>query len=205
MNYTKTLIAEPQSFQVWVPTKSKISNALKRRLGRPNKFGTTSVCKFSTVMCQNSAQRCAEFGTSAWEGVRHSGWKFSILGITHSMAFSITESSMAAVWMQCPHLCQSTKGISSISTPSFHPDLISNMFFFMPKFLHSHTLLTCFHQNKYPLNVNMLNASQCTMRCLFLSDITRVTRFIFWKQDLSSQMLRTCCFRDITQRQRTVG
>ena len=31
------------------------------------------------VPCANSVQRCAEFDASASEGVRHSGWKFSIL------------------------------------------------------------------------------------------------------------------------------
>ena len=47
-------------------------------------------------------------------------------------------------------------------TPSFHPNLISNMFS-MPKFLHSYSLVTWFHQNRYPFKVNALNASQCTM------------------------------------------
>ena len=45
-------------------------------------------------------------------------------------------------------------------TPSFHPNLIRNMFS-MPKCLHSYNLLTWFHQNKYPFNVNTLNASKC--------------------------------------------
>ena len=26
-----------------------------------------------------AAQQCTEFGASAWEGVQHSGWEFSIL------------------------------------------------------------------------------------------------------------------------------
>ena len=31
----------------------------------------------------NSAQQCAEIRESAWEAVRRSGWKFSILGDWH--------------------------------------------------------------------------------------------------------------------------
>ena len=44
----------------------------------------------------------------------------------------------------------------------FHPNLMSNMFS-SAKYLHSYTLLIWFHQNKYPLNVNTLNTSQCTL------------------------------------------
>ena len=46
-------------------------------------------------------------------------------------------------------------------TPGFHPNLITNMFS-RPKCLHSYTLLTWFHHNKYPFNGNTFNTSLCT-------------------------------------------
>ena len=57
---------------------------------------------------------------------------------------------------------------------SFCPNLFRNIFS-MPKFLQSYALLTLFQQNKYPFKVNVLNASQCTMQCLSLSDVMRAT------------------------------
>ena len=39
--------------------------------------------------CENSAQQCSEFGASAREGARHSGWKFSIPAAILSTIYSM--------------------------------------------------------------------------------------------------------------------
>ena len=59
--------------------------------------------------------------------------------------------------------------------------------------LHSYTLLTCFHQNKYPFKVNMLNASQCTMSIFVLHWVTASKVYLF--PDVT-----TCCSHDVTER-----
>ena len=72
-------------------------------------------------------------------------------------------------------------------TPSFHPNLIGNVLS-MSKCLHSYTLLTWLHQNKYPFKVNALNTSYCTIWC-FCSAMSRERQVSnIW----SFQMLKTC-------------
>ena len=64
--------------QNW-PTSSKRST---KHFSKADQINSVQflVHEFSTVMCRNLARQCADFPASAWEGIWHSGWKFSILG-----------------------------------------------------------------------------------------------------------------------------
>ena len=60
----------------------KIRNVAKKMYTKFNftiNFSAISCAPSSAQSCGSSAQQCAEFSASAWEGVRRSGWKFSIL------------------------------------------------------------------------------------------------------------------------------
>ena len=70
-------------------------------------------------------------------------------------------------------------------TPHFHPNLIGNVFS-MSKCLHSYTLLTWFHQNKYPFKINALNASQCDIFVQWCHDSDKfLTYDLFYFENLS--------------------
>ena len=51
--------------------------AVKLLLSADRNFHVMS--QFGDFLCRSLMQSCTEFGTSAWVGVQHSGWKFSIL------------------------------------------------------------------------------------------------------------------------------
>ena len=72
MNKIRLLKRTNKFFQVF-------KKGQQNNIQRHDKFSSISCMLHLTQSCANSAQQCAEFGTSAWEGIRHSGWEFSIL------------------------------------------------------------------------------------------------------------------------------
>ena len=57
----------------------KMSTKFSKYLKRDNKFGKIYCVPSSAQFCTTSVQHCAKFRRLAWEGIWHSGWKFSIL------------------------------------------------------------------------------------------------------------------------------